>query len=246
MSKKEANEVKQALAFELWQQGTKYQQIADEVGVSLSAVKSWATRYWKKDKSQNSEKVATKESKKKLQPKKRKRGGQPGNKNATGPPGNQHAVKHGFFCKVLPAETLQIINELENSDQIEILWQNIQIQYAAILRAQKIMFVNDINDKTIEKVEYKDGNVSGEKWEVQQAWDKHANFLTAQSRAMNTLAALIKQYDAMVESGMANKEQAARIELLRAQIKKLDAEEQTGKSDKVVIVNDLPGANIDE
>lgn len=246
MSKKEANEVKQALAFELWQQGTKYQQIADEVGVSLSAVKSWATRYWKKDKSQNSKKVATKESKKKLQPKKRKRGGQPGNKNATGPPGNQHAVKHGFFCKVLPAETLQIINELENSDQIEILWQNIQIQYAAILRAQKIMFVSDINDKTIEKVEYKDGNISGEKWEVQHAWDKQANFLTAQSRAMNTLAGLIKQYDAMVESGMANKEQAARIELLRAQIKKLDAEEQTGKSDKVVIVNDLPGANIDE
>ena len=149
MSKKEANEVKQALAFELWQQGTKYQQIADEVGVSLSAVKSWATRYWKKDKSQNSKKVATKESKKKLQPKKRKRGGQPGNKNATGPPGNQHAVKHGFFCKVLPAETLQIINELENSDQIEILWQNIQIQYAAILRAQKIMFVSNINDKRI-------------------------------------------------------------------------------------------------
>lgn len=243
MSKKEANEVKQALAFELWQQGTKYQQIADEVGVSLSAVKSWATRYWKKDKSQNSKKVATKESKKKLQPKKRKRGGQPGNKNATGPPGNQHAVKHGFFCKVLPAETLQIINELENSDQIEILWQNIQIQYAAILRAQKIMFVSDINDKTKELV--MDG-MEAEAYDVQQAWDKQANFLTAQSRAMNTLASLIKQYDAMVDSGMANQEQVARIQLLRAQIKKLDAEEQTGKSDKVVIVNDLPGANIDE
>ena len=41
-------------AFEDWKKKMKYQQIADKYGVSLSTVKSWASRYWKK------EKIATK------------------------------------------------------------------------------------------------------------------------------------------------------------------------------------------
>ncbi len=207
---------KRELARELYLQGKKYQEIADEVGVSLSAVKSWAARYWRAEKLQPkkqkvAEKVATK----------RHRGGQPGNHNATGPPGNQHAVKHGFFCKVLPAETLELVEDLQILDPLDVLWQNIQIQYAAILRAQKLMYVKSQEDKTVEKIEEKYGNVSGERWEVQQAWDKQATFLSAQSRAMQTLTNMIKQYDAMVDTGMANQEQRARIELLRAQVNKL-------------------------
>ena len=38
------------LAYEMYLQNYKYQDIADEVGVSLSTIKSWATRYWKKKK----------------------------------------------------------------------------------------------------------------------------------------------------------------------------------------------------
>mgnify|MGYP002793033306 CR=1 FL=1 len=222
---------KRELARELYLQGKKYQEIADEVGVSLSAVKSWATRYWRSEKLQpKKQKVATK----------RHRGGQPGNHNATGPPGNQHAVKHGFFCKVLPAETLELVEDLQILDPLDVLWQNIQIQYAAILRAQKLMYVRNQEDKTVEKIEVKDGNVIGERWEVQQAWDKQAIFLSAQSRAMQTLTNMIKQYDAMVESGMANQEQKARIELLKAQVKKIQEDPENSKSaSKVVIVNDL-------
>ena len=233
---KKANEEEQKLAHELYLQGKKYHEIASEVGVSLSAIKSWATRYWKKEKLQpEHKKVATKAA-----TKKRKRGGQPGNKNATGPPGNQNAVKHGFFCKVLPEETLELVEELDELNQIDILWQNIQIQYAAILRAQRIMLVKDKDDKTVEKIEDKSGNVCGERWEIQQAWDKQATFLSAQSRAMQTLTGMIKQYDAMVESGIANREQRARIELLRAQVNKLKENSDTSeKSSKVVIVNDL-------
>lgn len=230
---------KRELARELYLQGKKYQEIADEVGVSLSAVKSWATRYWRAEKLQpGSKKVATEVAEKVAT--KKHRGGQPGNHNATGPPGNQHAVKHGFFCKVLPAETLELVKDLEEMDPLNVLWQNIQIQYAAILRAQQIMFVKDQTDKTVEKIEEKDGNVCGERWEVQQAWDKQATFLSAQSRAMQTLTNMIKQYDAMVESGMANQEQKARIELLKAQVKKIQEDPENSKSaSKVVIVNDL-------
>lgn len=216
---------KRELARELYLQGKKYQEIADEVGVSLSAVKSWATRYWRAEKLQpGSKKVAAEVAEKVAT--KRHRGGQPGNHNATGPPGNQHAVKHGFFCKVLPAETLELVKDLEEMDPLDVLWQNIKIQYAAILRAQQIMFVIDSDDKTVEKIEEKSGNVIGVRWEVQQAWDKQATFLSAQSRAMQTLTNMIKQYDAMVENGMANQEQKARIELLRAQVNKLTGTDQ--------------------
>ena len=39
--------------------------------------------------------------------------------------------------------------------------------------------MRDQADKTVEKVEEKDGNVIGERWEVQQAWDKQNEFLKA-------------------------------------------------------------------
>ena len=57
------------------------------------------------------------------------------------------------------------------------------------------MYVKDHEDKTIEKIEEKEGNVIGEKWEVQQAWDKQATFLKAQARVQGELRSLIKQYD---------------------------------------------------
>ncbi len=36
-------------AFEDYKRGMKYKDIAEKYGVSLSAVKSWAARYWKKE-----------------------------------------------------------------------------------------------------------------------------------------------------------------------------------------------------
>ena len=86
-------------AFEDYKKGMKYKDIAEKYGVSLSAVKSWAARYWKKE--------GCNQSEKKLQPKKKKvatrtKGAQPENRNAaghggTGPPGNKNALKTGEF-----------------------------------------------------------------------------------------------------------------------------------------------------
>lgn len=111
---------------------------------------------------------------------------------------------------------------------MDILWANIQMQMAAIVRAQNIMYVTDKNDKTIEKVEEKDGNVVGERWEVQQAWDKQANFMSAQSRAMKTLESMIKQYDELLHKNweLATEEQKARINQLKAQTGKITGEGQ--------------------
>ena len=84
------------------------------------------------------------------------------------------------------------------------------------------MFVSDKDDKT------KEITLEGEAvaYEVQQAWDKQANFMTAQSRAMKTLESMIKRYDEMLHQNweLASEEQKARLGLIQAQKKKLESD----------------------
>ena len=174
----------------------------------------------------------------------RKRGGQPKNKNAVGneggaPPGNKNAEKYGFFSKYLPDETREIFSAISEADPLDLLWHQIQIAYAAIIRAQKIAYVRDQQDKTIEKVEEKNGNVYGERWEVQQAWDKQNEFLKAQARAQSELRSLIKQYDEMLHKNweLASEEQRTRIDVMKAR-----SNTQQDEDDGVTIINDLPNS----
>lgn len=201
-------------AFQDYGSGMKYKEIADKYGVSLNTVKSWKTRHW------NKKSVHTKNGKKCAH---KKRGGQPGNKNATGPPGNKNAEKHGFFSKWLPEEVNEIIGEMP-VDRLEILWANIQFQFAAILRSQKLMYVKDKEDVTVEVT------LQGEAtaYQYQQAWDKQASFMVAQSRAMKTLESMIKQYEEMLHKDweLATEEQKARLEQIRAQTQKITGEGQ--------------------
>lgn len=150
------------------------------------------------------------------------KGGQPDNKNATGgPPGNKKAEKFGFFSKYLPPETKEIFDAVQDADPIDLLWHQIQIQYAAIVRAQRIMYVEDQKDST--KVTSME-SAGSEAYMVQMAWDKQASFLQAQSRAMKTLQGLFKQYDELLKSDLATEEQKARIDRLKAEITKVEAE----------------------
>ena len=227
---KDKRTAQQELAYELYKQGYKYADIAAEVGCTLSAVKSWATRIWKNKKvankscNQSDEKVA-----KKLQPKKYGKGKHPNSRNGIGPPGNKNAEKHGFFSKILPDETFELVNEMEELSPIEVIWQNIQLQHAAILRAQKIMYVKDQEDKTKELITTGENKI----YQVQQSWDKQANFLAAQSRAMTSLNALIRQYEEMLKSDLATEEQTARITLLKVQVDKLNNKEQSDSLEKL-------------
>ncbi|WWU63799.1 phage terminase small subunit [Clostridium baratii] len=160
---------------------------------------------------------------------KRKRGGQPNNKNATGPPGNKNAEKHGLFSKYLPKETNDLIESIRALDSLEILWGNIQIQYAAIIRSQNIMYVEGKDDitKVLKKETYGDTS-SSEEYELQFAWDKQATFLQAQSRAMKTLESMINKYEELVNKNwdIVSEEQKARLELVKAQTNKLTGDNQ--------------------
>lgn len=218
-------------AKELFDQGMKLIDIAKQLSVSEGTVRSWKSRYkWGNATLQKKKRNAAKH-----------RGGQPGNKNAVGhgaPKKNKNAEKHGFFSKYLPEETISIIRDINEQDPLDILWGNIQIAYAAIVRAQQIMYVRDKEDKTIEKVEEKDGNVIGERWEVQQAWDKQATFLKAQARAQSELRSLIKQYDELLHRNwdLASEEQRTRIAHLKAQTDKL-----TGNNQEIEDMDEIEG-----
>ncbi|MEZ3486852.1 MAG: terminase [Lachnospiraceae bacterium] len=220
-------------AYKIWLDSggkKKLKDIASDLGVSETQIRKWKNLdKWNGNVTNQSKGNVTK----------RKRGGQPGNHNATGPPGNKNAEKFGFFSKYLPEETVSIIQEMP-TDPLDILWNQIQISYAAIIRAQQIMYVKDQKDKTIEKVEEKDGNVIGEKWEVQQAWDKQANFLQAQARAMSDLRGSIRQYDDLLHKrwDLATDEQKARIERMKANTDRLRRDSPDEEEDGVEILND--------
>ena len=207
--------IEQAKAMYL--EGRKLVEIASQLNLPEGTVRRWkCTHKWESERSD-------KESERSQ----RRKGGQPGNQNAVGneggaPEQNKNAEKYGFFSKYLPEETVSIIQEMP-TDPLDILWDQVQIAYAAIIRAQSIMYVRDRDDKTIEKVGHKDGEtVTEERWEVQQAWDKHGNFLQAQARAQKTLEGLIKQYDELLHKNweLASEEQKARIAVLKSQVEK--------------------------
>lgn len=209
-----------------YQRGMKYKEIADKYGVSLNTVKSWKQRYgWDRKKGAHKEKsMHTK-----------KPGAPPGNKNAVGnrggpggPAQNDKAVTHGFFQKYLPAESFEIMEQLQQRKPVDMLWDNIMIQYTAIIRAQQIMYVKDRDDKTTTKIEEKGGNVWGEKWEVQQAWDKQATFLQAQSRAMAELRSLIKQF---LDSAHEDDERRLRLDQMKLNVEKSKLELERLRAD---------------
>lgn len=215
----------------MYRKGIKLVEIASQLNLPEGTVRRWkCTHKWDSERSdRNSERSV------------KNRGAPKGNKNAAdygAPKQNKNAEKYGFFSKYLPEETVSIIQEMP-TDPLDILWDQVQIAYAAIIRAQSIMYVRDQKDVTITKIGHKDGEtVTEERWEVQQAWDKHGNFLQAQARAQKTLEGLIKQYDELLHKNweLASEEQKERIAQLRAQTDKL-----TGNNQELEDMDEIEG-----
>ncbi|EDT26109.1 phage terminase small subunit [Clostridium perfringens] len=214
-------------AFELFKESNgnmSSKKIADALGIDLNKVKYWRRKdNWKDNIN-------------------RSRGAPKRNKNAIGnnggaPKGNLNNFKHGmyiddskfssknFLAKYIPAATKNIIGEIEDAglSSLDILWMNITTQLAAIIRSQKIMHVKSKNDLT--KVLKKEtwGKNPSEEYELQFAWDKQANFLQAQSKAMKTLEGLINSYEKLLHTNwdLASEEQKTRVEKLKAEVNKL-------------------------
>lgn len=230
-------------AYQIWLESgkkKKLKDIASELGVSETQVRKWKNQdKWNGNVTNPNSNVT-----------KRKKGAPPGNKNAVGhgaPKKNKNAEKYGFFSKYLPEETVSIIEEMPKNP-LDVLWDQVQLAYAAIIRAQNIMYVKDRDDKTIEKVGESSGDVFSEKWEVQEAWDKHGNFLQAQARAQKTLEGMIARYEDLLHKNwdLATDEQKARIDQIRANTEhiKNNSNDDDGE-DGVMIVNDATESSED-
>jgi phage terminase small subunit len=210
-------------------------EIAEKLGISAGMVRKWKSLdKWEE------------------QPEPRP-GAPKGNQNAKGnkggpggPVGNDKAVTHGFFRKFFPDDALEIMQHVGEKSPLDMLWDQITIQYAAIIRAQHIMHVTGKDEmvKELKKQKFEvHSKGKGEKKELipvvveeehefQFSWDRHATYLKAQSQAMATLQGMIKQYEAMCRQGYADEEQQLRLTKLKLEVKDLrgdsdgDAHEQ--------------------
>lgn len=223
-------------AYRIWIESNKQKalkDIADELGISASTVRKW-----------KSEDKWDGETKRSAPNEKERYDSLRGNNNAKdnrggAPPDNKNAVSHGLFANWLPDDTRQIIQELYTSEPSDILWNNIMIQYTAIIRSQKIMNVQSEFDHTEDVVSAEVNPMFVDKEtgksvqtkvtrQFQYAWEKQASFLNAQSRAMGTLSNLIKQFIAVSDE---RDERRLKLQLMSAQIDNLRAKNKDGSEE---------------
>lgn len=162
-----------------------------------------------------------------------------GGKSTGAPKKNQNSKKHGFFSKFIPEETLEIMTGLGEFNASDLIWDQITIQYAAIIRAQQIMFVNDKNDHEEFVTKEKEDEFGSEQtFEHHASWDRHATFMNAQSRAMSELRSLVKQFNELAHD---NDERKLKLQLMQANVDKIKAEtknEETGTNKTIVLTNE--------
>ena len=187
-------------------------EIAERLGVSAGTVRGW------KSKDKWEPKIKGTFQKKNTERSKKPRGAPKGSKNALGhgaPKGNTNALKHGLFAKYLPQEVFEIAQELSDKQPIDILWENITLTYANLLHAQRILFVQDIEDSDTFVTST---GKAGTGYEHHTAWDKQGKALAAIARAQSELKSMIKTYDELTRSPLVTEEQRLRIDNLKAQI----------------------------
>lgn len=206
----------------LYEKGSTFKAILEQYKIPAKTVRQWASKYkWEREKGSKK----TTETKRKV------------SSVCIGKLQNTNAVKHGLFSKYLPAETLELVGSIEAMSPLDILWENICLKYAAIIRSQKIMYVKD--DKDVTKRITMDG-AEATVYQYTEAYEKQASFLIAQSRAMGTLMNLIKQYEELCRSDFATEEQKLRIEKLKTEISKVKEDEPI----KATIIDNIPDVEV--
>ncbi len=208
-------------AFEIYQEHSgniTSKKIAELLGEKINNINSWKIQ----DKWNNNKGGAPKCNKNAV-----------GNSGGVAPSKNQNARTYGWYSKYYPTTSRNLIKEAEEAggSELDILWAQIMTQWVAIIRAQKIMHVKNKNDltKELKREKVTGGKSPGweKEYELQFAWDKQANFLNSQSRAMATLTNMLVKYNDMVHANWetATEEQKLRVDKLKVQIeneKKID------------------------
>lgn len=187
-----------------YRRGMSLRDIARKYDVEINTIKTWRSRYgWAREKNPFLGNQYAK-----------------GNRGGA-PKGNTNRAQHGLFTKFIPEETLEAMEALIEKDPLDILWDQIRLQYAAILRSQSIMFVQSKDELVKIESRIKEGDFKEIQYEIQFAWDRQATFLNAQSRAMAELRSTIRQY---VDMTYDDDERKMKLRLMQANLRKVKAE----------------------
>ena len=198
--------------------GMKYKEIAEKYGVTLNTVKSWKTRYkWSKD----GKKGAHTKPEKSMHT---KRGAQPGNKNSSGgPPGNKKQKNTVSSRSIFRKRPFLLSRKCP---RIRLTSCGIRSRSHMLPSSgrRKLCMLSDQEDKTIDTDRRKKtDNVCGERWEVQQAWDKHGELPSRLRQGRRRRwTSMINKYDDLLHKNweLATEEQRARIERIKARYRK--------------------------
>lgn len=203
--------------------GMTFKQLSEKYNIPQSTIKTWKQKEdWKRV-----EKLP---------------GGR-GNVNAVGnrggngaPKGNKYGEKYGFYSKYLPPDMLEIVMDLQEKSILDIQEEQIELQYSAILRAQKIMQVEfgEIVKTIVSESE------NGVSYDVQYYWDRYDRYLNAQSRAMGTLNTMIRNYEEAIkateEAAEVREERQARIAKIKAETARIKEEDRDKKNPTINVV----------
>lgn len=152
---------------------------------------------------------------------------------------NRAAMIHGLRSKFLFDEQVEIMEALQDFDVVDQLWLQIELSFSAIIRAQKIMWVEDSFDHLKETSGYSSGEGgSGETFKVIYAHERYESYIKAQTRAFAEHRNLVKQF---MDLTTEDDERRLKLEQMQLNINKTKAEvekltEPTGDDDTLEIV----------
>lgn len=143
--------------------------------------------------------------------------------------------RHGLYAKFLPPEVKEVIDEIQGADPVDMLIMSGEMLFAQIIRAMRIMHVKNEFDHSKETRRFSGGGgilkATEVEYEIQMAWDRQANFMKAITRSMAELRGIIKSLTELADAGRANEEQELRIEKLKLEIARIDADADISGND---------------
>ncbi len=108
---------------------------------------------------------------------------------------NRAAMIHGLRSKFLFDEQVEIMEALQDFDVVDQLWLQIELSFSAIIRAQKIMWVEDPFDHLKEISGEMDAEgMSKTDYKVIYAHERYESYIKAQTRAFAEHRNLVKQF----------------------------------------------------
>ncbi|MFI2132899.1 hypothetical protein ACH434_23070 [Lysinibacillus fusiformis] len=135
---------------------------------------------------------------------------------------NRAAMIHGLRSKFLFDEQVEIMEALQDFDVVDQLWLQIELSFSAIIRAQKIMWVEDSFDHLKETSGYSSGEGgSGETFKVIYAHERYESYIKAQTRAFAEHRNLVKQF---MDLTTEDDERRLKLEQMQLNIDKTKAE----------------------